>query len=53
MDFVSQAMDGLAADDPRLSGVPGPLEQVIRSGLTADPWARPGLDAFREALRGR
>ena len=52
MDFVSQAMDGLAADDPRLSGVPGPLEEVIRAGLTADPSARPGLEAFREALRG-
>ena len=51
MDFVSQAMDGLAADNPRLSGVPGPLEEVIRAGLTADPSARPGLEAFREALR--
>jgi serine/threonine-protein kinase len=44
---------GLPPADPRCEGMPEPLEQVIRSGLVADPGQRPPLQQFVDTLRSR
>jgi serine/threonine protein kinase len=51
-DVKEQIRRGLPDPDPRCVGVPEPLEQIIRSGLTADPEQRPGLQEFVSRLRG-
>jgi serine/threonine protein kinase len=43
---------GLPDPDPRCALLPGPLERLIRRGLTASPEARPRLREFVSALRG-
>jgi hypothetical protein len=47
-----QVQRGLQPNDPRLSDVPVPLEEVIRAGLAADPAKRPRLEEFLTQLRG-
>jgi serine/threonine protein kinase len=49
--LVAQVRRGLPDPDARCAGLPGPLEQLIRAGLAADPGRRPGLRAFHAALR--
>jgi serine/threonine protein kinase len=51
-DLKEQIHRGLPASDPRCIGLPEPLEQVIRSGLTADLEQRPCLSDFVSELRG-
>ena len=51
-DLKEQIRRGLSDPDPRCTGVPEPLEQVIRSGLTADLERRPSLNDFVAQLRG-
>lgn len=51
-ELVTLIGRGLPTQDPRYEGLPQPLEQVIRSGLDADPRRRPDLRAFLDALRG-
>jgi serine/threonine protein kinase len=43
---------GLPQPEPRHSGVPEPVEQVVRLGLVAEPEKRLTLKDFRTALRG-
>ncbi len=43
---------GLPNPDLRFTDLPGPLEKLIRAGLSADPKARPSLASFVGALRG-
>lgn len=50
--LVAAVTAGLPTPDPRLSDVPGPLEELIRQGLAADPHRRPPLPDFVTRLRG-
>jgi serine/threonine protein kinase len=58
--FLSPSIDVLKAEigrglpdpDVRCAGLPEPLERIIRTGLTADPERRPGLNEFVSKLRG-
>lgn len=43
---------GLPDPDPRCRHVPGPLERIIRAGLTATPERRPAANEFAASLRG-
>ena len=43
---------GLPHNDPRFSGLPRLLEDLIRAGLQADPAKRPTLAEFTRGLRG-
>ena len=51
-DLRLQAKEGLPDPDPRCAGLPEPLEQVVRAGLSAEPRSRPTLEGFVAALRG-
>ena len=51
-DLKQQIHRGLPDLDARCIGLPEPLEQVIRSGLTADFARRPSLSDFVTRLRG-
>jgi serine/threonine protein kinase len=51
-DLKEQIARGLPDPDPRCTGLPKPLEQVIRAGLTPSPDRRPGLKEFVASLRG-
>jgi len=51
-ELKEQIARGLPDPDPRCPGLPKPLEQVIRAGLTASPDRRPGLREFVADLRG-
>jgi hypothetical protein len=48
---VGQVTDGLPQGDPRFSGLPLPLEELIRSGLAAAPRDRPPVPDFMRSLR--
>jgi hypothetical protein len=48
-----QIAQGLPTVDARCQEMPEALEQIIRSGLAADPRHRPGLPQFVTTLRGR
>jgi hypothetical protein len=50
--IAAQARQGLPDPDPRCTGLPRPLEELIRAGLAADLLARPGLRDFVARLRG-
>jgi hypothetical protein len=50
-ELVRQIEQGLPDPDPRCAGLPAPLEQVIRSGLTPFPELRPDLRTFLSRLR--
>ena len=45
-DLRLQARQGLPVPDPRCSGMPEPLERIVRSGLSADPERRPSTGRF-------
>lgn len=49
--FREQATRGLPDPEPRFRILPEPIEQVIRSGLHAQPDQRPPLDEFVAMLR--
>jgi serine/threonine protein kinase len=49
---IALAQRGLPDPDPRCAELPGPLERLVRSGLSADPRQRPGLGEFIAGLRG-
>ena len=51
-DLKEQARRGLPEPDTRCTGLPEPLERIIRAGLTADCEQRPGLKDFVTRLRG-
>jgi serine/threonine protein kinase len=51
-DLLRQIAAGLPDPDPRCTGLPEPLERIIRAGLAADPRRRPGLREFIGTLRG-
>jgi hypothetical protein len=51
-DLKDQIRRGLADPDPRCTGLPEPLEQIIRAGLTVEPGQRPGLKEFVSSVRG-
>jgi serine/threonine protein kinase len=51
-EFMAQIPPGLPIPDTRCTGIPEPLEQIIREGLSADPKSRPDLKAFVTRLRG-
>jgi serine/threonine protein kinase len=51
-DLKQQIHCGLPDVDARCIGLPEPLEQIIRSGLTADFEQRPSLSDFVSRLRG-
>ncbi len=51
-DLRDRVSRGLPDPDPRCTGMPVPLERIIRDGLVADPECRPGLEEFRSTLRG-
>jgi hypothetical protein len=48
---VGQVTGGLPQGDPRLSGLPLPLEELIRAGLAAAPLDRPPVPDFMRSLR--
>jgi serine/threonine protein kinase len=50
--LVANVEAGLPPIDNRFSCVPAQVEQLIRSGLAADPSRRPSLADFVERLRG-
>jgi hypothetical protein len=50
--IIAACQDGLPEGDPRLAGVPGPLEALIRAGLAAEMSRRPSLTEFSARLRG-
>jgi serine/threonine protein kinase len=47
----AQARRGLPAHDPRCAFLPGPIENLIRAGLSADRGRRPALADFVASLR--
>jgi serine/threonine protein kinase len=51
-EFRQQIRRGLPDPDPRATGIPEPLERIIRKALAADPQSRPGLKEFVSELRG-
>src|SRR5262249_3956455 len=51
-DLKEQIRRGLPDPDPRCTGLPEPLERIIRAGLTPDPGRRPDLKEFVSSLRG-
>jgi serine/threonine-protein kinase len=51
-ELRQQIARGLPDSDPRCTGLPEPLERVIRAGLTPDASRRPGLKEFSATLRG-
>jgi len=52
-EVCEQAQRGLPPVDPRCRDLPGALEQVLRTGLSADSARRPSLKEFVSSLRGR
>ncbi|MGL4553159.1 MAG: protein kinase domain-containing protein, partial [Gemmataceae bacterium] len=52
LQLLAAIRAGLPAPDPRLAGVPAPLEDLIRRGLGPDPARRPPLADFNAGLRG-
>jgi hypothetical protein len=50
--LIEQVRRGLPEADPRCTGLPRPLEGLIRGGLAADPDERLGLAEFTARLRG-
>jgi serine/threonine protein kinase len=50
--IIAQARRGLPDPDPRCTDLPRVLEELIRTGLNADPRRRPGLPEFAVSLRG-
>jgi serine/threonine protein kinase len=52
IEYLTQAMVGLAANDARLESLPFPIADLIRKGLAATPELRPPLDEFVGMLRG-
>ena len=50
-ELLEQISRGLPDPEPLLAGVPQRLEQIIRSGLAANPECRPELGAFVSDLR--
>jgi serine/threonine protein kinase len=50
--LAAQARRGLPARDPRCAALPGPLEDLVRAGLSADLGQRPALADFVASLRG-
>jgi serine/threonine protein kinase len=51
-DLKQQIGRGLPDPDPRCTGLPEPLERIIRDGLAADVECRPSLKDFISRLRG-
>jgi serine/threonine-protein kinase len=51
-ELLEQISRGLPNPEPLLAGVPQRLEQILRSGLAANPERRPELGAFVSDLRG-
>jgi serine/threonine protein kinase len=51
-DLKEEIRRGLSDPDPRCVGLPEPMEQIIRAGLTADVELRPSLNEFVSRLRG-
>lgn len=52
LELVQTIERGLPQPDPRLAGIPEPLEQVLRAGLEAEAQRRPTLPDFLARLRG-
>jgi hypothetical protein len=50
--IAESARQGLPDPDPRCANLPRALEELVRSGLTADSKKRPCLSEFITALRG-
>jgi serine/threonine protein kinase len=51
-DLREQIRRGLPDPDPRCTGLPDPLERIIRAGLASDFGQRPSLKDFVTRLRG-
>jgi hypothetical protein len=51
-ELCRAAQRGLPDPDRRCAAMPGPLEAVVRAGLTPDPTRRPSLREFVARLRG-
>jgi serine/threonine protein kinase len=51
-NLKEQIRAGLPDPDPRCTGLPEPLERIIRDGLAADADRRPSLSDFVSRLRG-
>ncbi len=50
--LIARCRDGLPSPEPRLAGVPAPLDRLLRDGLAADLSRRPTLADFSSRLRG-
>lgn len=50
--LIGAIASGLPGVDPRFAGLPRPVEELIRAGLTPDHAARPALSEFAALLRG-
>jgi serine/threonine-protein kinase len=52
-ELIQRSAAGLPAPEPRLAGVPPPLERLLRAGLEPDPRRRPALADLVRDLRAQ